>query len=139
MTYPVYSPLQHTVVLYYHKSWSDHHDSNCTMHCQNTDNQFTNLNPIAPLSFYSETSQSLGTLIMDQPMTNDQQPTTNNQQPTTNDQQPTAEELKYSCHRARRHQCPTNNLLEVWQNSAPFGGRPIGTTVEALLTKVLNQ
>jgi hypothetical protein len=56
----------------------------------------------------------------------------------TNDQL-TAEELKYSHNRARWHQRPTNNLLEVLQNLAPFGGRPIGTTVEALLTKVLNQ
>jgi hypothetical protein len=30
-------------------------------------------------------------------------------------------------------------MLEVWQNLAPFGGRPIGGTVEALLTKVVNQ
>jgi hypothetical protein len=29
--------------------------------------------------------------------------------------------------------------LEVWQKSAPFGGRPIGGTIEALLTKVFNQ
>jgi hypothetical protein len=27
----------------------------------------------------------------------------------------------------------------VWQNSAPFGRRPIGGTVEALLTKVVNR
>jgi hypothetical protein len=64
---------------------------------------------------------------------------TNNQQPMTNDQQPTTEELKYSHNRARWHRHFTNNLLEVWQNSAPFGGRPIGGAVEALLTKVVNQ
>jgi hypothetical protein len=29
-------------------------------------------------------------------------------------------------------------MLEVWQNLAPFGGRQIGSTVEALLTKVVN-
>jgi hypothetical protein len=29
-------------------------------------------------------------------------------------------------------------MLEVWQNSAPFGGRPIGGAVEVLLTKVIN-
>jgi hypothetical protein len=29
--------------------------------------------------------------------------------------------------------------LEVWQNSAIFGGRPIGSAIEALLTKVVNQ
>jgi hypothetical protein len=29
-------------------------------------------------------------------------------------------------------------MLEVWQNSAPFGGRPIGSAVEVLLTKVIN-
>jgi hypothetical protein len=55
-----------------------------------------------------------------------------------NNQQPTAEELKYSRKRARRHQRPTNNLLEVWQNLAPFGSRPIGSAVEALLTKIVN-
>jgi hypothetical protein len=60
------------------------------------------------LSFWRETSQSLG--IVDQP---------------TN--QMLAEELKYSHDRARRHQRPTNNLLEMWQNSAIFGGRPIGS------------
>jgi hypothetical protein len=52
---------------------------------------------------------------------------------------PTAEELNYTSNRARRHQLPSNNLLEVWQNLAPFGGRPIGGTVEALLTKVINR
>jgi hypothetical protein len=30
-------------------------------------------------------------------------------------------------------------MLEVWQNWASFGGRPICGTVEALLTKVINQ
>jgi hypothetical protein len=29
-------------------------------------------------------------------------------------------------------------MFEVWQNSAPFGGRPIGGAVKALLTKVVN-
>jgi hypothetical protein len=29
-------------------------------------------------------------------------------------------------------------MFEVWQNLAPFGGRPIGGVVEALLTKVVN-
>jgi hypothetical protein len=29
-------------------------------------------------------------------------------------------------------------MLEVWQNLAPFGGRPIGGTIEALLTKVVD-
>jgi hypothetical protein len=29
--------------------------------------------------------------------------------------------------------------LEVWQNSAIFGGRPIGAAIEVLLTKVVNQ
>jgi hypothetical protein len=72
-----------------------------------------------------------------QPTTNNQQPTTNNQQPTTNNQQPATEELKYSRNRARRHQCPTNNLLKVWQSLAPFGGRPIGAAVEVLLAIVL--
>jgi hypothetical protein len=28
--------------------------------------------------------------------------------------------------------------LEVWQNLAIFGGRPIGGAIEALLTKVIN-
>jgi hypothetical protein len=61
---------------------------------------------------------------------------TNNQQPATDCR---GIKLKYSRHRARQHQDPTNNLFEVWQNSAPFGGRPIGGAVEALLTKVVNQ
>jgi hypothetical protein len=30
-------------------------------------------------------------------------------------------------------------MFKVWQNSAPFGGRPIGGAVEALLTKVFNR
>jgi hypothetical protein len=30
-------------------------------------------------------------------------------------------------------------MFKVWQNLASFGGRPIGSAVEALLTKVLNQ
>ncbi len=51
----------------------------------------------------------------------------------------TAEEFKYSHHSARRRRHPTNNLLEVWQNSAIFGGRLIGAAVEALLTVVVNQ
>jgi hypothetical protein len=50
-----------------------------------------------------------------------------------------AEELKYSHNRARRRQRPSNNLLEVWQNSAIFGSRPIGAAVEALLTIIVNQ
>jgi hypothetical protein len=29
--------------------------------------------------------------------------------------------------------------LEVWQNSAIFGGRPIGAAVEALLAIIVNQ
>jgi hypothetical protein len=39
---------------------------------------------------------------------------------------------------ARRHQHPTTNLWEVWQNLAPFSGRPICGAVEARLTKVVN-
>jgi hypothetical protein len=58
---------------------------------------------------------------------------------STNNQQPSAEELNYSHKRAQRHQHPTNNMLEVWQNLAPFFGRPICSTVEVLLTKVINQ
>jgi hypothetical protein len=30
-------------------------------------------------------------------------------------------------------------MFEVWQNLAPFSGRPISGAVEALLTKVVNQ
>jgi hypothetical protein len=56
----------------------------------------------------------------------------------TDDRQLPAEELKYSCNRARRRQCPTNIML-VWQNLASFGGRPISGAVEALLTKVINR
>jgi hypothetical protein len=52
--------------------------------------------------------------------------------------QPDVDKLKYSCNRAWRRQRPTNNMFEMWQNSAPFGGRPIGGAVEALLTKVVN-
>jgi hypothetical protein len=59
-------------------------------------------------------------------------------QPTTNNQRLLAEELNYSGNGARRHQCPTNNLLEVWQNLAPFGGGPIGGAVEVLSTNVIN-
>ncbi len=29
-------------------------------------------------------------------------------------------------------------MFKVWQNSAPFGGRPIGGAVETLLTKIVN-
>ncbi len=72
--------------------------------------------------------------------TNDRRPMTDDQRPTTNDQRPaTAEELKYSRYMARRRWCPTNNMFKVWQNLAPFGGRPIGSAVEALLTKVVNR
>ncbi len=56
----------------------------------------------------------------------------------TNDQLAT-EELKYSHDRAWWHLPPTNNMFKVWQNLAPFGGRPICSAVEALLTKVVNQ
>jgi hypothetical protein len=58
-------------------------------------------------------------------------------QQTTKTDRLTAEELKYSHNKARQRRCPSNDLLEVWQSSAPFGGRPIGTALEALLTKVL--
>jgi hypothetical protein len=51
----------------------------------------------------------------------------------------TTEELKYSCDRAQWHRRPTNNMFEVWQNSAPFGSRPIGGAIEVMLTKVINQ
>jgi hypothetical protein len=30
-------------------------------------------------------------------------------------------------------------MFEVWQNLAPFGGRPISSAVEMLLTKVINR
>ncbi len=49
----------------------------------------------------------------------------------------TVEELKSSCNRAWQHPHATNNLLEVWQNSAVFGSRPIGGAIEALLTQVV--
>jgi hypothetical protein len=29
-------------------------------------------------------------------------------------------------------------MFEVWQNLALFGGRPVGSAVEALLNKVIN-
>jgi hypothetical protein len=63
-----------------------------------------------------------------------QQSTTNNQ-PTTN--QLTTEELKYSRHRAWRHQRPANNMFIVWQNLALFGGTPIGGVIEAILAKII--
>jgi hypothetical protein len=50
----------------------------------------------------------------------------------------TAEEFNYSGNRAWRHPCATYNLLAVWQNVSIFGSRPIGATVEAQLTKVVN-
>ncbi len=50
---------------------------------------------------------------------------------------PTAKESKYSRDRAWRHLCATKNLLEVWQNLAILGSRPIGGTIEVLLTKVV--
>jgi hypothetical protein len=56
-------------------------------------------------------------------------------QPTN---QPAAEELKYSHDRALWCQHLTKNMSEVWQNLAIFGRRPIGGTIEALLTKVIN-
>jgi hypothetical protein len=72
---------------------------------------------------------SAAVFIVDQP--------TNNQRPTTG--RLTIEELNYSCNRAWRRGRLSNNLVEVWQNLAPFGGRLIDATVEALLTKVLNR
>jgi hypothetical protein len=63
------------------------------------------------------------------------QPT--DQQPTTNHQL-TAKKLQYSSDWEQQHQRPTNNLLKVWQNLPPFGGRPIGSAIEALLTKAAN-
>ncbi len=63
---------------------------------------------------------------------------TTNKRPTTD--RPTYRRgIKYSRNRAWRPWCPTNNLLKVWQNSAPFGGWPISGTVVALLTKILNR
>jgi hypothetical protein len=56
----------------------------------------------------------------------------------TTDQQMTAEELNYSRDWAWRHQRPTNNMWEVWQNLAIFGGRPTSAAVETLLTKFVN-
>jgi hypothetical protein len=50
----------------------------------------------------------------------------------------TAEESKYSHNRAQQRQHPTNNMFEVRQNLAIFGGRPIGIAIEALLTIVVN-
>ncbi len=73
-------------------------------------------------------SHSVAVFIVNQPT--DQQP--------TNDRWLATEELKYSRNRVWRHWCPTNNMFEVWQTSAPFGGRPIGGAVEALLPKVVN-
>jgi hypothetical protein len=64
-------------------------------------------------------------------MTNDRRPMTDNQRLTT-------EELTYSSNRTWQHQHPTNNVFEVWQDSTPFGGRPIGGAIEALATKVIN-
>ncbi len=58
---------------------------------------------------------------------------------TTTDQRLPAEELKYSYDRAPWHQRPTNSMLEVWQDLASFSGRPIGSTIEVLLAKVVNQ
>jgi hypothetical protein len=55
----------------------------------------------------------------------------------TNDRQ-TAEELKYSRNNALQGQRLTNNMFEVWGNLAPFDGRRTGSTVEALLTKIVN-
>jgi hypothetical protein len=52
--------------------------------------------------------------------------------------QPTAEVIKYSQDRTRKHQHPTNDMLEVWQNSASFGRRLVGSAIEALLTKVVH-
>ncbi len=57
--------------------------------------------------------------------------------PTTD--RPLAQELKYSRNRAWWHWCPTNNLLEVWQNSAIFSGKSIGGAVKALSTKNVNR
>ncbi len=57
-------------------------------------------------------------------------------QPSTD--RPATEELKCSRNRARRRQRPSNNTFKVWQNLPPFGGRPIGSAVEVLLTKVVN-
>jgi hypothetical protein len=74
--------------------------------------------------FLKGNSQSLGTLILDQ-LTN---------QLTY---RLVAEESKYSRNRAWRRRCPSINLLEVCQNLAIFGSRPIGAAVEALLTIIV--
>jgi hypothetical protein len=81
--------------------------------------------------FWRETSQSPGTLIVDQPTTN--QPTDH---PTDG---LTAEESKFTRNRVQRSCRPTNNLLEVWQNLPPFGGRLIGAAVEALFWRETSQ
>ncbi len=57
----------------------------------------------------------------------------------TIDCRPVEEELKYSRNRARRHWRTSNDLLEVWQNSAIFGSRLIGAAVEALLMIIVNR
>jgi hypothetical protein len=59
---------------------------------------------------------------------------TDNRQPTTN-----RRGIKYSCDRAQQSQRPTNNMFIVWQNLAIFRVTPIGSTVEALPTKVVNR
>jgi hypothetical protein len=74
------------------------------------------------LSYWRETYQSPGILTVDHP---------------TN--QLLAEESKYSQDRTQRCQRPTNNLLEVWQNSAIFSSRQIGSAIEVLLTKDFNR
>jgi hypothetical protein len=58
-------------------------------------------------------------------------------QPTTDDQA-TAEELNYSGDMAWWHPHAGKNLLEAGQYLAIFGGRPIGSIIWALLTKVVN-
>jgi hypothetical protein len=50
----------------------------------------------------------------------------------------TAEELNYSGYRAWHCPRATINMLEVRQNMAIFGGRPIGAAIEVLLLKVVN-
>ncbi len=79
---------------------------------------------LSTLSFWRETPKAREPLLW------------TNQQ-TTNDQL-TAEEWKYSRHSARQRWHPTNNLLEVWQHLAIFGGRSIGAIVEVLLMIVVN-
>jgi hypothetical protein len=56
-------------------------------------------------SFWGETPKAREPLLWTHQLTNNQL---------------TPEELKYSRHSARWRQRPTNNLLEVWQNSAIF-------------------